>query len=181
MEIRKSTKKDREQIETIHIKAFGEGKGPEIAELVNGLFDDPTAIPLLSLVAEEQGELIGHVLFSKAVLTRTVTPASVQLLAPLAVLPEAQGKGVGIKLIKAGLSELRGSGVELVFVLGHPGYYPRCGFTAAGVLGFEAPYPIPDEHAGAWMVQELEEGVIGRLTGKIQCSEVLNQQQHWRE
>ena len=83
--------------------------------------------------------------------------------------------------IKEGLNQLRNSGVDLVFVLGHPEYYPRFGFTPAGVLGFEAPYPIPDEHAGAWMVQELKQGVIGRVKGKIQCSEVLNQSQHWRE
>jgi len=181
LEIRKSIETDRVEIEKIHTKAFGEEKGPEIAELVNGLFDDKTAIPLLSLVAVENGELIGHILYTKAVLTPTDKPVSIQLLAPLAVLPDAQTKGVGSKLIKEGLSQLRDAGVELVFVLGHPEYYPRCGFTTAGLLGFEAPYPIPDEHAGAWMVQELKKGVIGSVEGKIQCSEVLNQPQHWRE
>jgi hypothetical protein len=51
----------------------------------------------------------------------------------------------------------------------------------AGVLGFEAPYPIPDEHAGAWMVQALKDGVIGRFKGKVRCAVVLDQPQHWRE
>ncbi len=181
MEIRKSTETDKIEIEKIHTEAFGEDKGPEIAALVNGLFDDKSAVPMLSLVAVENGELIGHILYTKAVLTGTAKPVSVQLLAPLAVLPGFQTKGVGGKLIKAGLSRLTASGVALVFVLGHPDYYPRCGFTPAGVLGFEAPYPIPDEHAGAWMVQALKEGVIGSVTGKVQCSEVLDQPQHWRE
>ncbi len=181
MEIRKSTETDKIEIEKIHTKAFGEDKGPEIAELVNGLFDDKTAVPMLSLVAVENGQLIGHILYTKAVLTGTDKPVSVRLLAPLAVRPEVQTKGVGGKLIKEGLIQLKESGVDLVFVLGHPDYYPRSGFTPAGVLGFEAPYPIPDEHAGAWMVQALKEGVIGSAKGKVQCSEGLNQPQHWRE
>jgi predicted N-acetyltransferase YhbS len=109
------------------------------------------------------------------------TPLSIRLLAPLAVLPEVQAQGVGRKLIEKGLDHLRDAGVDLVFVLGHPDYYPRCGFMPAGVLGFEAPYPIPEEHAGAWMVQALKNGVIGRVKGKVQCSEVLDQPQHWRE
>jgi len=181
LEIRKSTEADRGDIEKIHTKAFGEKKGPEIAELVNGLFDDKTAMPLLSLVAVENDQLIGHILYTKSVLTGNDKPISIRLLAPLAVLPDAQSKGVGSKLIKEGISQLRDAGVELVFVLGHPEYYPRCGFTTAGVLGFEAPYPIPEEHADAWMVQALEDGVIGHVKGKVQCSKVLNQPQHWRE
>lgn len=181
MKIKKSTEADRSDIEKIHTEAFGEEKGQEIAELVNGLFDDKTAAPLLSLVAVENDQLLGHILYTKSVLTETDTPVSIQLLAPLAVLPDAQAKGVGSKLITEGLRRLKDSGVALVFVLGHPDYYPRCGFTTAGVLGFEAPYPIPDEHAGAWMVQALKEGIIGRVKGKVQCSEVLNRPQHWRE
>jgi putative acetyltransferase len=181
LDIRKSTETDRAAIEKIHTMAFGKEKGPEIAELVNGLFDDPTAAPLLSLVAVENDQLVGHILYTKSVLTDTDTPVSIRLLAPLAVLPEAQAKGVGSQLIKEGLSQLRKAGVDLVFVLGHPEYYPRCGFKTAGVLGFEAPYPIPDEHADAWMVYALQEGIIGYVEGKVQCSEVLNQPQHWRE
>ena len=181
MEIRKSTDADRGEIGKVHIQAFGEEKGPEIAELVSGMLDDETALPLLSLVAVENGRIIGHVLYTKVVLTQTDTPVTCQILAPLAVVPEAHGKGVGSTLIDEGLRLLKESGVELVFVLGHPEYYPRCGFTPAGVLGFEAPYPIPEEHAGAWMVQELREGVIGSVKGTVQCSDVLNQPQHWRE
>jgi len=145
------------------------------------LLDDKTARPILSLVAVENNRLIGHILYTRAVLTRADKPVSVQILAPLAVIPDAQTKGVGSKLIKEGLRKLRKSGVELVFVLGHPEYYPRCGFITAGALGFEAPYLIPEKHAGAWMVQELKKSVISSVKGKVQCSEVLNQPQHWRE
>ena len=71
--------------------------------------------------------------------------------------------------------------LKLVFVLGHPEYYPRFGFTPAGRLGFEAPYPIPDELAGAWMVQALRSGVIGIISGKVICADALNKPEHWRE
>ena len=163
------------------MQAFGEAKGPEIATLVNDLLDDPTAKPILSLAAVKKNELIGHIIYSKVRVAQTEAAVSARILAPLAVLPENQLLGVGGQLIKEGLTQLKESGVELVFVLGHPDYYPRYGFKPAGALGFEAPYPIPQEHAGAWMVQALCPDVIGRVRGKIQCADVLNQPEHWRE
>ena len=181
LEIRKSTESDKLEIKNIHIKAFGETEGPKIAKLVRDLFHDKTAMPLLSLVAIEGEKIIGHILYTKVKITQTTEPVSAQILAPMAILPDFQSKGVGTQLIKEGLNLLKDSGVELVFVLGHPGYYPRTGFTPAGVLGYEAPYHIPEEHADAWMVQELCSGVIGRIKGAVQCSYVLNQPEHWRE
>lgn len=181
LEIKNSAESDRPEIEKVHLGAFGQTKGPEIAELVINLLDDDTATPILSLLALDNRKIIGHILFTKVQITKTTESVSAQILAPLAVLPEVQSKGVGGLLIKEGLNRLKDSGVELVFVLGHPEYYPRSGFIPAGALGFEAPYPIPEEHAGAWMVQELSDGVTGRVTGMVRCSEVLNHPQHWRE
>ncbi len=181
MKIRKSTESERNEILYIHSQAFGEDKGPEIAKLVNDLLDDETAMPILTLVAVENDKLIGHILFTKAVVTGAENPISAQLLAPLAILLDEQKKGIGEKLINEGIRLLKESGTELVFVLGHLTYYPRCGFIPAGEKGFEAPYPIPEEHAGAWMVQELNGDVLKNNSGKVQCSKVLNEPQHWRE
>ena len=181
MEIRVSTESERTEIGYVHRQAFGEKKGPEIADLVMGLLDDETAVPMLSLVAAEDSRIIGHILYTKATVTASTKSASAQLLGPLAVLPDVQNQGVGGKLIHEGLNRLTASGVEIVFVLGHPDYYPRAGFQPAGVHGFEAPYPIPEIHAGAWMVQELRPGVIGKVTGKIQCCHVFDRPEHWRE
>jgi putative acetyltransferase len=181
LEIRRSTESDDADINNIHTQAFGEEKGPEIASLVRDLLGDKTAMPLLSLVAIENKKLVGHILYTRAQITRTEEPVSAQLLGPLAVLPGSQGRGAGGKLITEGLNQLKAAGVEMVFVLGHPEYYPRCGFEPAGVHGFEAPYPIPEECAGAWMVQELCPGLLGRITGKIQCCEVFDRPEHWRE
>lgn len=181
LKIRHSQAADHIAISAIHTSAFGPDQGPEIVDLVNDLFDDETAKPVLSLVAETEGKLIGHILFTVVRLQPESQEISARILAPLAVASDAQGKGVGGALIKAGLQQLADAGVALVFVLGHPSYYPRFGFQTAGVLGFEAPYAIPADHAEAWMVQALRAGVIGRVTGTVQCSEVLNQPQHWQE
>ena len=176
-----SKESERDEVLSIHRIAFGEEKGLVIAKLVDDLLDDETAMPVLSLVAVDDAKIIGSILYTKVQITEAEMPIEAQILAPLAVHPDEQNKGIGERLINEGLSQLKASGTELVFVLGHPGYYPRCGFVPAGKLGFEAPYPIPEEHAGAWMVQELNGAIIGRTTGKVECSKVLNAPQHWRE
>ena len=181
LEIRVSKELERNEILNIHSIAFGEEKGPVIAKLVDDLFDDETAMPILSLVAVDNGKLIGSVLYTKVQITQTEMPIDAQILAPLAIHPDEQRKGIGKALVNEGLNQLKAAGTELVFVLGHPGYYPRCGFVPAGRLGFEAPYPIPEEHADAWMIQELNGDIIGTTTGKVECSRVLNEPQHWRE
>lgn len=181
MNIRKSINADITEIINVHVQAFGKEKGPEIGQLVNDLFDDKTAVPVLSLVAVENGIIVGHILYTKVKIIGATEGLHAQILAPLAVLPEAQSKGVGVQLVNEGLNDLKKSGVKLVFVLGHPGYYPRCGFTPAGNHGYVAPYFIPEEHSGAWMVQELVPGIIGTEKGRIQCSDVLNKPEHWRE
>jgi len=181
LNIRQSTEAERKEILNIHLQAFGEAKGPEIAKLVDDLLDDETAKPVLSLVAVENNKLIGHILYTKAVVTQTEALISAQILAPLAILPEEQSRGVGEKLINEGLRLFKDSGTELVFVLGHPSYYPRCGFNPAGAQGYDAPYLIPEEHAGAWMVQALNGDALEKHSGKIQCSKMLNEPQHWRE
>lgn len=181
MEIRIANDTETAGILSVHRAAFGQEKGPEIATLVSDMSTDKTCLPNFSLVAVEEGTIVGHILFTKVTLKGAGHGSFCQILAPLAVLPNLQGKGVGQSLIEVGLGELKKSGVQLVFVLGHPGYYPRCGFIPAGELGFEAPYHIPEQHAGAWMVQELCPGNIGRVKGQVQCCQTLNKPEHWRE
>jgi putative acetyltransferase len=180
LHIREATPSDLSDVLSIESEAFGYTKE---AELVKGLLDDPSAKPVISLLAFKDDRAVGHILFTRARLTNTDDPTavSIAILAPLAVLPDAQSEGVGGKLIKHGLKLLSETGVELVFVLGHPGYYPQYGFNPAGLHGFEAPYPIPEKNADAWMVQELRSGVIGNVSGKVACADVLNQPEHWRE
>jgi putative acetyltransferase len=150
------------------------------AELTRDLLADPTAKPLLSLIAFVEGEPAGHILFTKARLLGGSREVAVSFLAPLAVLPKFQKQGVGSALVKKGLDFLSESGVELVFVVGHPGYYPRYGFTQSGKLGFETPHPFPEEHADAWMVCALRPDVLGSVSGRVVCCDVLNKPELWR-
>ena len=178
MKIRKTDESDLNDVLFIETETFGYDKE---ANLVKALLHDSSAMPVLSLLAfNDQEEPVGHILFTKVRITG-VEDTAAAILAPLAIIPDEQAKGIGGKLIKEGLKLLSESGVDLVFVLGHPGYYPRYGFKPAGALGFEAPYPIPDKNADAWMVQELKPGVIGTLKGKVICADELDKPEHWRE
>ena len=103
------------------------------------------------------------------------------LLAPLSVVPDTQGKGVGGLLISEGLNHLRKSGTDLVFVLGHPDYYPRHGFETAATYGLNAPYPIAEEHTEAWMVQALRPGLLGTCTGTLTCADAIDKPEYWQE
>jgi predicted N-acetyltransferase YhbS len=125
MKIRRSRTSDSKAINGILLDAFGQEEGLQIVELVNDLLEDDTAKPLLSLVAESSGKLAGHILFTTAHLQPLGQEVSTMILAPLAVSSDYQGKGVGRALITKGLDQLAGSGTDLVFVLGHPGYYPK--------------------------------------------------------
>lgn len=180
MEIRESTKADLAGLLAVEKEAFGEQEGAEIVDLVTNLINDPTAEPYLSLVALKDGNAVGHILFTRARIDKN-EEISASILAPLAIMPALQRQGLGGRLINTGLEILSGRGVKLVFVLGHPEYYPRHGFKTAGLLGFEAPYPIPKEVAHAWMVQELSPGIIGKIKGKVLCAHEMDRPEYWRE
>lgn len=177
MQIKQTTDADLNDIMLVEREAFNKDKE---AELTKDMLFDPTAQPLTSLLAYVDGQPAGHVLFTTAHLTSN-PDVKVSILAPLAVVPKFQRQGVGAALIKKGLELLQQSGVELVFVLGHPTYYPRSGFSSAGRFGFEAFYPIPEKDADAWMVQQLRQGIIGSVSGKVVPCEALKKPEHWRE
>ena len=149
------------------------------AALVAALLKDPTAQPSLSLLALSENKAIGHVLFTHAVLAGASRDTPASILAPLAVDPEFQRQGVGRSLIEHGANLLAASGLQLLFVLGHPAYYTRRGFTPALPYGLRAPYPISPQEA--WMVRPLSSNTLGSVTGIIACAESLSKPEYWRE
>ena len=126
-----------------------------------------------------EGEHVGHVLFTALRLVGTAGPVGCALLAPLAVLPSRQRSGVGRGLIERGCRVLAGRGIGLVFVLGDPRYYTRCGFRPAVPLGLHAPYRIEPEEA--WMVRAPGPDGLGRVRGTVECARSLAEEQYWRE
>ena len=178
--IRLSNPNDVDGILDVHRDAFGAEEGPVIADLVSQMLADPTSQPSLSMVAEKEHDLVGHVLFTSAKLDSR-EDVEAQILAPLAVIRDQHGRGIGTRLVSKGLTHLQEKGVDLVFVLGYPDYYSRFDFVPAGVRGFEAPYPILPKNSDAWMVKETSPGAIDTLTGTVRCSNALDHPMYWQE
>lgn len=177
MIIRHADPNELDAVCALHRAAFGVAEGDAIATLVAQLVQDPTATPSTSLVADFDSIIVGHVLFSAVhIPPHTV---SAQILAPLGIIPTHQRQGIGSQLVRAGLAQMCATGCKLVFVYGNPAYYRRFGFISATPLGLYAPYPIPAQHADAWMVQAFDDGIIGRVQGTIQCASALNNPQYW--
>jgi putative acetyltransferase len=175
--IRQGVDADLPGILSIHRAAF---PSERVDDLTAALLGDPSARPVLSLVALADGGVVGHILFTAARLQPGL-PYRCAILAPLAVAPQWQRRGIGGSLVAEGLTLLARSGIQAVFVLGHPAYYPRFGFKPAGRLGFAAPYPIPDENADAWMVLSLGGELPGPNIGTVRCAEAMDRPEYWRE
>lgn len=150
----------------MHVAAFG-GHGQVVADLV----DDLRAIPgSISLVADEEDEVVGHVMFTTSLLDAPGRLVEVQVLSPVGVLPAFQRRGIGSALIRHGLELLRERSVPLVFLEGAPGYYSRFGFEAGETLGFRKPsLRIPD---AAFQVLRLP-AYEPWMTGTLVYSEVF--------
>ena len=135
-----------------------------VAVLVDALRSRLTPDNGLSLVATQDGHVVGHVMFTQCVLDAPVRLVDVQVLSPLAVLPAWQGRGIGAALIRQGIDLLAGRGVPLVFLEGDPGYYGTRGFEAAGELGFRKPsLRIPDAAFQVCRLPSYESWMTGTL------------------
>ncbi len=141
--IREERPEDVEAIRRINLEAFGQPAEAEVVDQIREACDD-----LLSLVAVEGGEVVGHILFSPATIGEegAALEVSGMGLAPMAVLPKNQGQGIGSLLIHNGIKMLREKGCPFIIVLGYPEYYPRFGFERASRYGIHSQWSeVPDE------------------------------------
>ena len=153
--IRQETASDIEAVFRVERDAFGQ---EDEAQLVDAL--RAAGKCLLSLVADLDGELVGHILFSPMTIESGDAAYPAVCLAPLAVATAHQRQGIGGRLIEAGLAELRAAGHGAVFLLGHPSYYPRFGFRPA--REFDAHY---QDDRDAFMAVELYPGALDGVSG----------------
>lgn len=176
MRVREASAEEYPAIRALLRDAFG---GEDETELVDALRGDDAYVPELELVAEEDGRLVAHVLFTRARVGGEATGAggtTALCLAPLAVASDRQRAGVGSALVEAALDQARELGERLVLVLGHPEYYPRFGFVPAGTRGIEPPRPVPEE---AWMALELAPGALEEARGVTRLAAVFDEDRYW--
>jgi putative acetyltransferase len=117
----------------------------------------------LSLVAEKEGQVVGHILFTPVMIEGEERGEAVAL-GPVAVLPDYQNQGIGTQLIRAGLAACHERGDDVVAVLGHSAYYPRFGFVPSVRVGIRSEYDVPDE---LFMIAELSLGALAGQTGIV--------------
>ena len=161
--IRPETPKDYSQITKVNNLAFNQ---PNEGLMISALRKNNKFIQEFSLVAEIDSKVVGHILLFPLNIISSENSYEVLSLAPMAVLPEHQQKGIGKNLVIEGLKKAKELGYKAVIVLGHPTYYPKFGFDPASKWNIKPPiYDVQDESS---MAIELEEGFLKDKAGIIE-------------
>ena len=167
MIIRQELPEDIDDIRAINEKAFGQPQEAVIVDKLRQNCDE-----LLSLIAVEKEKIVGYILFSPATIEGQHGVIKGMCLAPMAVLPELQRRGIGSQLVKAGLEHLNKAKCPFVIVLGHPGYYPRFGFEPASRYGIKSLWEgIPDN---VFMILWFNKAMANQVSGVARYREEFN-------
>jgi putative acetyltransferase len=140
--IRPETEGDHLAIRDVNEQAFGR---PTEADMVEKVRRSPGFVPELSLVAEQDGQIVGHALFSEVTIEDEGVSWTVLALGPIAVRPEFQRQGIGGRMIREGMVRAAALGYRAVVLIGHPTYYPRFGFVPASRYGLTCTFRVPDD------------------------------------
>ena len=161
MLIRKEEPKDYDIVYSVVKAAFqhAEHSDGNEQDLVNALRKGDAFIPDLSLVAEMDGKIVGHIMFTRA----KVEENTVLALAPLSVLPKYQRRGIGVSLINAGHKIANELGYVYSIVLGSQQYYPKSGYLPADKFGIMPPFDVPSENFMACKIKEDAPGIHGTV------------------
>jgi putative acetyltransferase len=130
MKVRDENPHDWDAVYQAVSSAFGQSAEAELVERLRNAGDS-----VISLVADEDGRIVGHVLLS-----RMEAPIAALALAPVSVIPAKQKCGIGSALIRSAVDRARGEGWDAIFVLGDPAYYEQFGFDRKAAAGFTSPY-----------------------------------------
>ena len=166
MNIREEQPSDIEKIWEVNSEAF---ETEAEANLVNALRS--SGCTYISLVAEIETNIVGHILFTPVELSGDDNKIKIMGLAPMAVFSQYQNKGIGSKLVEAGLELCKSRGYDAVVVLGHPNYYPKFGFEPSVKYNIKSEYDVPDD---VFMVLELVPGSLKTHAGVIKYHEAFN-------
>ena len=158
MEIRTEADADKAAVFEVNAAAFPTEAEAKLVDTLRASAD-----PCISLVAVEGQKVVGHILFTPVTL-ESHGDLKLMGLAPMAVSPTYQRRGIGTKLVNAGLERCREMGIGAVVVLGHAEYYPRFGFRPASQWGIRSEYDVPDD---VFMLLELSSGYLKGYHGTI--------------
>jgi len=170
MNIRIATTHDGDAIRQLYWSAFPEEENESVATLAVELLAENSALPIISLVAEMDGAVVGHVAFSPIKIENQAT-IQAYILAPLAVRPDCQKQRIGSALVEYGMQQLSALGVDLIFVYGAPEYYGRFGFSAEAAQGYNAPYP--HQYPFGWQAIAINDRAVDNRPHATQCVQAL--------
>jgi putative acetyltransferase len=166
MIVRREKTEDIPFIFKVNIESFSTDAEANLVDMLR-----EQALPLISCVAEDEGTIVGHILFTPVTLIDQNPSVSLAGLGPMAVLPAYRNKGVGTLLVEQGLEECRKEGFGAVVVLGHEDYYPRFGFVPSVAYGISSNYDVPPE---MFMIMELKKKALKGLQGIITYHQLFN-------
>ncbi len=168
VEVRIEQPDDIDAVRLVNDQAFGQ---PDEGRIVDKLRKSCEGI--ISLVAISNNQIVGHILFSPATIETQGTVIEGMGLAPMAVLPEFQNRGIGSELVTEGLKIIKGMKCPFVIVLGHDKYYPRFGFLTASKHGLKSQWDgVPDE---VFMVLILNESTMKDVSGVVKYRDEFNE------
>ena len=173
IKIREAQQIDLESIREVCLQAFPEGEQQLVAALAVNLLDEETEPETFALVADVDGGVVGHVAFSPVAIGRPNWTG--YILAPLAIKPDYQNRGLGSKLIETGIERLTARGVNVLFVYGDPEFYGKFGFTVETASQYQPPYDL--QYPFGWQAMVLNETDCSPAA--IECVSALRDPQLW--
>jgi putative acetyltransferase len=176
MHIRIATSLDQDNIHSVHWSAFAEVEREIVSKLAINLLSEETTPQTISLVAEIEGAVVGHVAFSPVTIDNNENLQG-YILAPLGVKPDYQKRHIGSRLIESGMQQLLKMGVNVLFVYGDPEYYSKFGFSADVADRYTPPYKL--QYPFGWQAIVLNECDIEKSSINIACVTSLCDPELW--
>jgi putative acetyltransferase len=168
MVIKSEQPEDIQKIHELSVIAFGRETEAVLVDKLRA-----SEALTLSLVAMEEGSIVGHIAFSPVTINAEDQTIGAIGLGPIAVSPERQRSGIGSQLVEAGLNEIKSVGHKIVIVLGNPEYYSRFGFSPARKFGIRWEFDVPDD---VFMVKELSEHALHGVKGIVKYRPEFNEE-----
>jgi putative acetyltransferase len=176
MNIRIATNQDHEDVQKVHLCTFPKGEREIVSKLAIDLLSEKTTPQTISLVAETDEAIVGHIAFSPVIIDKNDNFQG-YILAPLGVKPDYQKRRIGSKLIEHGIQQLSVMEVNVVFVYGDPKYYGRFGFNADAAHQYTTPYKL--QYPFGWQAIVINEGDIEKSPVAITCVHSLCDPKLW--